>query len=92
MKLHYLAIVAVTSIAANIGTVSAAVSIDYIGLAGCSYDVHFMSIQYPSHIISYSYSFSISLLEVLLLPTLKVQTPFLPKSSLMNPTYTQSRA
>ena len=36
MKLHYLAIVAVTSIAANIGTVSAAVSI----FAGCSYDVH----------------------------------------------------
>jgi hypothetical protein len=32
MKLHYLAIIAVTSIAANIGTVSAAVSIDdYIG-------------------------------------------------------------
>ena len=58
MKLHYLAIIAVTSIAANIGTVSAAVSIDYIGLAGCSYDVHFMSIQYPSHIISYSHFFN----------------------------------
>ena len=56
MKLHYLAIVAVTSIAANIGTVSAAVSI----FAGCSYDVHFMSIQYPSHIISYSYFFQLN--------------------------------
>ena len=38
MKLHYLAIIAVTSIAANIGTVSASVSIDY--LVGCSYDVY----------------------------------------------------
>ena len=33
MKLHYLAIIAVTSIAANIGTVSAAVSIEYIEAA-----------------------------------------------------------
>jgi len=76
MKLHYLAIIAVTSIAANIGTVSAAVSI----LAGCPYECT-LSVFSIHLTLSRTHTFSIkySLLEVLLLPTLKVQTLFLPR-------------
>ena len=57
MKLHYLAIIAVTSIAANIGTVSAAVSIDdYIGrlLIWCSFSLTYISI---AHLTTLSHTF-----------------------------------